>query len=50
VRCTSRNPSPSSRPDAAAATILFHHMNDLLDALAADVPDDAEHETAVVAD
>jgi hypothetical protein len=30
--------------------ILFHHMNDMLDALAADVHDDAEHETAVVAD
>jgi hypothetical protein len=30
--------------------ILFHHMNDMLDALAADVHDDAEPETAVVAD
>ncbi len=30
--------------------ILFHHMNAMLDALAADVEDDAEHETAVVAD
>lgn len=30
--------------------ILFHHMNDMLDALAADVHDDAEHETAVAAD
>jgi hypothetical protein len=30
--------------------ILFHHMNDMLDALGADVHDDAEHETAVVAD
>ena len=29
--------------------ILFHHMNAMLDALAADVEDDAEHETAVVA-
>jgi hypothetical protein len=29
--------------------ILFHHMNDMLDALAADVHDDAEHETAVAA-
>ncbi len=28
--------------------ILFHHMNDMLDALAADDHDDAEHETAVV--
>jgi hypothetical protein len=27
--------------------ILFHHMNDLLDALAAHDPDDAEHTTAV---
>jgi hypothetical protein len=27
--------------------ILFHHMNDMLDALASDVDDDAEHETAV---
>ena len=27
--------------------ILFHHMNDMLDALAADVHDDAEHETTV---
>jgi hypothetical protein len=27
--------------------IVFHHMNDMLDALAADVHDDAEHETAV---
>jgi hypothetical protein len=26
--------------------ILFHHMNDMLDALAADVRDDAEHDTA----
>jgi hypothetical protein len=30
--------------------ILFHHMNDMLDALAADVHDDAEHETAVAID
>ena len=30
--------------------ILFHHMNDLLDTLAAHEPDDAEHETAVQAD
>jgi len=30
--------------------ILFHHMNDMLDALGSDVHDDAEHETAVVAD
>jgi len=30
--------------------ILFHHMNAMLDALAADVADDAEHETAVAAD
>ena len=30
--------------------ILFHHMNAMLDALAADVEDDAEHETAVAAD
>ena len=30
--------------------ILFHHMNDMLDALAADDQEDAEHETAVVAD
>jgi hypothetical protein len=30
--------------------ILFHHMNDMLDALAADQTDDTEHETAVVAD
>jgi hypothetical protein len=30
--------------------ILFHHMNDMLDALGADVPDDAEHETAVAVD
>ncbi len=30
--------------------ILFHHMNAMLDALAADVPDDAEHETAVALD
>ncbi len=30
--------------------ILFHHMNAMLDALAADAVDDAEHETAVVAD
>jgi hypothetical protein len=30
--------------------ILFHHMNDLLDALAAHDPDDAQHETAVVAE
>jgi hypothetical protein len=29
--------------------ILFHHMNDMLDALGADVQDDAEHETAFVA-
>jgi hypothetical protein len=29
--------------------ILFHHMNDMLDALAADDVDDAEHDTAVVA-
>lgn len=27
--------------------ILFHHMNDMLDALAADVHDDADHQTAV---
>lgn len=27
--------------------ILFHHMNDMLDALAAHDPEDAEHETAV---
>ncbi len=27
--------------------ILFHHMNDMLDALAAHDPDDANHETAV---
>ena len=27
--------------------ILFHHMNDMLDALAASAADDAEHETAV---
>jgi hypothetical protein len=30
--------------------ILFHHMNDMLDALAASDADDHEHETAVVAD
>jgi len=30
--------------------ILFHHMNAMLDALAADVADDAEHETAVAAE
>lgn len=30
--------------------ILFHHMNAMLDALAADVEDDAEHQTAVAAD
>lgn len=30
--------------------ILFHHMNDMLDALAADVHDDAEHETTVAID
>jgi len=30
--------------------ILFHHMNDMLDALASDDHADAEHETAVVAD
>jgi len=30
--------------------ILFHHMNAMLDALAADDADDAEHETAVVAE
>lgn len=29
--------------------ILFHHMNDMLDALAADDAADAEHETAVAA-
>jgi hypothetical protein len=27
--------------------ILFHHMNDMLDALASHDPEDAEHETAV---
>jgi hypothetical protein len=30
--------------------ILFHHMNDMLDALAADDETDAEHQTAVVTD
>lgn len=30
--------------------VLFHHMNDMLDALAGDDPEDAEHETAVVAE
>ena len=30
--------------------ILFHHMNDMLDALAAADAADAEHETAVIAD
>jgi hypothetical protein len=30
--------------------ILFHHMNAMLDALAADDAEDAEHETAVLAD
>ena len=30
--------------------ILFHHMNDMLDALGSSDSDDAEHETAVVAD
>jgi hypothetical protein len=30
--------------------ILFHHMNDMLDALAADDLEDAEHETAVAAE
>lgn len=30
--------------------ILFHHMNDMLDALAVHDTDDAEHETAVVAE
>ena len=30
--------------------ILFHHMNAMLDALAADDAEDAEHETAVAAD
>lgn len=30
--------------------ILFHHMNDMLDALAIHEPDDTDHETAVVAD
>lgn len=30
--------------------ILFHHMNAMLDALAADDADDAEHETAVAAE
>jgi hypothetical protein len=30
--------------------ILFHHMNDMLDALAADQEDDAEHVTAVIAE
>ena len=30
--------------------ILFHHMNDMLDALAAHDETDAEHETAVSAD
>jgi hypothetical protein len=28
--------------------ILFHHMNDMLDALAGHDPEDAEHETAVL--
>lgn len=30
--------------------ILFHHLNDSLDALVADDESDAEHESAVVAD
>jgi hypothetical protein len=30
--------------------ILFHHMNDMLDALGLSEADDADHETAVVAD
>jgi hypothetical protein len=30
--------------------ILFHHMNAMLDALAADAEDDADHETAVAAE
>jgi hypothetical protein len=30
--------------------ILFHHMNDMLDALASHDADDAEHESAVAAD
>jgi len=30
--------------------ILFHHMNDVLDALAIHDPDDAHHETAVAAE
>jgi hypothetical protein len=30
--------------------ILFHHMNDMLDALAVHDPDDAHHETSVVAE
>lgn len=30
--------------------ILFHHMSAILDALAADIADDAEHETAVAID
>ena len=30
--------------------ILFHHMNDMLDALAAHDAEDAEHETSVVAE
>ena len=30
--------------------ILFHHMNDLLDALKLHDADDDEHETSVVAD
>jgi hypothetical protein len=30
--------------------ILFHHMNDMLDALAIHEPDDAHHETAVAAE
>jgi hypothetical protein len=30
--------------------ILFHHMNDMLDALGLNEADDADHETAVVAD
>jgi hypothetical protein len=30
--------------------ILFHHMNDMLDALAVHDADDAEHETAVAAE
>ena len=30
--------------------ILFHHMNDMLDALASDDAEDAEHQTAVAAE